>query len=118
MLINGNEILDDKYELFSISPDPFWPFGITEQEEINMQIKIENGIEIPRGGGGKLSEEGLAIREAVKRLDINQSFLLPGVTKENVVSKRGLVNNQTGNEHMKKFITRLMPAGLRIWRIQ
>lgn len=116
MLMMGNEILDDKYETFSIGLDPFWPFGITEQEDI-MNYKIETGVEVPRWGK-VLSEEVAAAKKAIDSMEINQSFLIPKIDKSNCASIRAKIMPQLKFAKPKAFITRLMPDGLRVWRIQ
>lgn len=73
--------------------------------------KIEKGIPIPYGK----SDNGER-RTAAEKLEVGESFLIPGTTEEIFRTARNLAYNvryKTG----RKFRTRKLADGIRIWRI-
>ena len=75
-------------------------------KEKTMALTIEKGIPIPNQGGGKHSDFGKAIRE----MEVGDSILSP-IKQRNVHAYLRALKT-------KRFVTRSVDGGLRVWRVE
>lgn len=128
MAIRSNFDLCDKYEWYSIQLDPFWPFGITDNEtcveDKTMKFEIENDIKLKNVQTKPTSEKTKAIDEALSVLESGQSFLVPLEGDEYPAKITVLVSAYKKKFPSEKtFTSRTLKnnegkqTGVRIWRL-
>jgi hypothetical protein len=78
------------------------------KQEMKMDYVIEDGIEIPKPRRGRKGE-----KYPLSRLLVGQSFFVAGQEKS-FLGSIARSNKYAG----KKFITRKVEGGVRVWRIE
>ena len=81
-----------------------------DQTTFAVPFEVESGIEIPPTG----AKPG-PVRITMLSLQVGQSFLVPGETNLKTVRVRC---RQIYIETKRKFVTRQVPGGIRVWRVK
>lgn len=75
---------------------------------MNSEFKIEKGIPAPRYSKGR------GLKYPFDKMEVGDSFLATG-SKPHVVSSCA---SNFGKKNSKKFVTRIVDGGVRVWRAQ
>jgi hypothetical protein len=73
-----------------------------------MELQIEKGVPIPP----KTTTKGRRMNP-IRELEVGDSVLIAGKYQENVASRAGRITRQTG----RRFVTRKVEGGVRVWRV-
>lgn len=78
-------------------------------------ITVEDGITMPRPTGGPGAYRRTEARGVIDDLAVGQSFMLPYQSPADYRTARNLAYN-AGQKTGRKFSTRVIVGGIRIWR--
>ena len=73
-----------------------------------MSIKIDKDVDLPERGAGRPNTYPFG------EMEVGDSFFVDGIPKERVRSAA----NQYGIRHGRKYATRSVDGGIRVWRAQ
>ena len=80
-----------------------------------MEFVIEDNIPLPPAKRGRFGEKGSGLDGALTRLQVGQSILVPNKSQKHVSASARVCARRMADG--RKFATRVVDGGVRVWRV-